>query len=148
MVDNGLVQIARAELNDTEVVFNVTSPTDTPTLILRQDLPPERVHVVHQFKDEQYTPDLKWYWANPSPLFCGSGLNISQIISITDLAVEGTPHLHLSMREGTSAGRECVMLVRKYERLWTVSTFAGLVLGLIVVLTSLVVLAFKCGMEN
>lgn len=148
LIDNGLVQITRAELNDTEVVFNVTSPTDTPTLILRQELPPERVHVVHQFKDEQYTPDLKWYWANPSPLFCGSGLNISQIISITDLAVEGTPHLHLSMKEGTSAGRECVMLVRKYERLWTVSTFAGLILGLIVVLTSLVVLAFKCGMEN
>ena len=144
LIDNALVHISDTVLNDSEVTLQVASTTECPTLILSTMNLPRRINLVHEFYDEQFSNELKWYWFNFSPVICWTGHNMSEIMAITNLEVIGSKYFTISLSEGTSSGRKCAMLDRNYNRCWTVAMIVGFVVGLIMVLGCLMTIAIKC----
>ena len=144
LMDNALLHVWDTSLKDSEVTLQVESTTECPTLILSTMNLPRRINLVHEFYDEQFSNELKWYWFNFSPVICWTGHNMSEIMAITNLEVIGSKYFTISLFEGTSSGRKCAMLDRNYNRSWTASMIVGFVVGLIMVLGCLMTIAIKC----
>ena len=148
LLDAALLQLSNVDLRNSEIILAITSPIDTPTLILSSSKLPKKITIMHEFQDQDYTNDLKWYWANRSPVICWAGIEPKEVLAMTELEVVGTDNLRIALSMGTSSGRQCAFLTRSYSRPWTVGIISGFIIGMIFLISVFAVIVFKCSADS
>ena len=148
LLDAALLQLSNVDLHNSEIVLDVNSPIDTPTLILSSSKLPKKITIIHEFQDQDYTNELKWYWANRSPVICWAGLEPKEVLAMTELEVVGTDNFRIELSMGTSSGRQCAFLTRSYSRPWTVGIISGFIIGMIFLISVFAVIVFKCTADS
>lgn len=147
LLHNALLQINDAILDESEIVLDIKSTTESPTLLLNNCTLPKSIHIVHEFHDDNFSAELKWYWANRTPVMCWTDFELDDVMGITSLEVVGTENFHFSLSFGMSSGRQCAIIDRAYSRKWTAAMISGFVAGLVFLIGGCAVLVFKCAVD-